>query len=108
MITLASLFELPEGFPFREEYVEVLLDNKEARVERIISSGQVSPKGFWYDQDEAERVVLLQGEAVLEFETGKETLRAGSERTILAHEKHRILSTSSEPPCIWVCIFYKA
>lgn len=107
MLTLESLYELPEGFPFEEEYVEVLLDNDEARVERIISSGQASPEGFWYDQDEVERVVLLQGEAVLAFEEGTETLRAGSSRTILAHEKHRILSTSKEPPCIWVCIFYK-
>ena len=37
------------------------------RIERIVSLGQASPPGFWYDQDEAEWVLLLAGAARLRF-----------------------------------------
>ena len=35
------------------------------RVERIVSTGQASPPGLWYDQDRAEWVLVLSGSAGL-------------------------------------------
>ena len=34
-----------------EEFLENLLDTSSIRVERIVSTGQTSPDGFWYDQN---------------------------------------------------------
>ena len=56
-----SLFaDLPSNLP--KELVEVLAENKHVRIERIISTGHASPDGFWYDQNEAEWVIVLKGE----------------------------------------------
>ena len=44
------------------------------RIERIVSTGQSSPPGFWYDQADDEFVVLLSGSARLRFEEGYVTL----------------------------------
>lgn len=38
------------------ELVTVLAENPQVRIERIISTGQASAAGFWYDQDEHEWV----------------------------------------------------
>ena len=50
-----------------EEQVTALLSAPGLRIERIVSTGQASPPGFWYDQDEAEWVLLLTGAALLRF-----------------------------------------
>ena len=49
------------------ERLETLLDRPGLRIERIVSTGQASPPGFWYQQADAEWVVLLAGEALLRF-----------------------------------------
>lgn len=36
------------------ETTEVLASRPGLRIERIVSLGQTSPSGFWYDQDETE------------------------------------------------------
>jgi cupin 2 domain-containing protein len=78
------------------------------RIERIVSSGNVSPDGFWYDQEEDEWVLLITGTAVLAFEDNRTVeLKAGDTLFIGAHEKHRIINTSSDPKCIWICVFMK-
>lgn len=100
-----SLMGLPAN-PKDEELVEDIFRTASFRVERIVSSGQTSPPGFWYDQEEDEWVALLQGEAVLEFEDGSaETLRSGEWVFLPAHMRHRVASTSVDPPCIWLAVF---
>lgn len=47
------------------------------RIERIVSHGHASPPGFWYDQEEAEWVAVLSGEAVLEFEVSTTAVDSG-------------------------------
>ena len=37
-----------------EETVQVLHQSRRVRVEKIVSYGQASPEGFWYDQPEDE------------------------------------------------------
>jgi hypothetical protein len=44
-----------------EEQRAVLAELPGARIERIVSTGQASPEGFWYDQDSTEFVVVLSG-----------------------------------------------
>lgn len=44
-----------------------MLEKPGLRIERIISTGQSSAPDFWYDQPEAEWVVLLSGAARLRF-----------------------------------------
>ena len=53
-----NLFRLPEKLP-QTEWLEVLEKRAGVRIERIISTGQSSPSGFWYDQTEDEWVALL-------------------------------------------------
>ena len=56
---LPNLFaDLPASLP--EELVEVLAEGRHVRIERIVSTGQASPDGFWYDQDETEWVCVLR------------------------------------------------
>lgn len=87
------------------EWVRTLLSGKGAlRMERIVSCGQVTPEGAWYDQDEDEWVVVLEGEAVLQYADGRElTLRRGDHVLLPRREKHRVAYTSC--PCIWLALF---
>ena len=86
------------------EITTVLAKNKNVRIERIISCGQTTG---WYDQKETEFVVLLSGNAKIEFENRVITpLSTGDTLLINPHEKHRVVYTSKEPPCVWLCVFY--
>jgi len=98
-----NLFDLPK-LPLSEELITILAENGSVRIERIISTGQMSD---WYDQSEAEFVALLQGEARVEFEDREITMIKGDCVMIKSHERHRVSFTSSEPPCVWLCVFYR-
>lgn len=101
-----NIFELPGELP-RQEITNLLLENESVRIEQIISAGQMSPDGFWYDQSEQEWVLLLQGTARLEFADGNiKQLEVGEHLLIPAHVRHRVAYTSKQPPCIWLCVFY--
>ncbi len=89
----------------QKEVADLLLKNPHVRVERIVSTGQASPPGFWYDQEETEWVALLAGRAALELEDKTVLLEAGDTYLLPAHCRHRVASTSAEPPCVWLCIF---
>ena len=91
-----------------QEIVDVLLRSDGLRIERIVSTGQCSPDGFWYDQDEHEWVVLLKGQAVLVFENPPERieLKAGNYLHISAHRKHRVESTAQNEPTVWLAVFH--
>ena len=59
---MENLYEaLPAG-QAEEQFLE-LLRRPGLRIERIVSTGQVSPPGFWYDQPQGEWIVVLQGRA---------------------------------------------
>jgi cupin 2 domain-containing protein len=100
----ANLFDLPK-LPGTEELFEPLIPDCGVLIERIVSTGQATPVGEWYDQERDEWVALLQGEALLSCEDGRVlALKAGDWVFISAHEKHRVERTSSEPPCIWLAV----
>lgn len=91
------------------EVFDKLLEKKELVIERIISTGQKSPDNFWYDQEKDEWILLLTGSATLILIEGESSilveLKKGDYLFIPAHLKHRVESTSSNEPTIWLAIF---
>jgi len=103
---LNNLFDLPK-LPIPEEQFDKLMEKNGVLIERIVSTGQVSPPGFWFDQDRDEWVVLIQGEAELEFEDGKIVrLKKGDHIMCPKDLKHRVTYTSVEPACIWLAVHF--
>jgi cupin 2 domain-containing protein len=92
------------------EVAETLVAAPAARIERIVSQGQASPPGFWYDQAEAEWVLLLEGAARLRFadEVEDRVLGPGDHVEIAAHRRHRVQWTDPDRPTIWLAVFYVA
>lgn len=90
------------------EAVQCLLARPGLRIERIVSQGQASPPGFWYDQDEGEWVLLLAGAAQLRFadETALHRLGPGDWLEIAPHRRHRVEWTDPSTPTVWLAIFY--
>jgi len=90
------------------EAVETLLARPGLRVERIVSHGQRSPPGFWYDQTEGEFVLLLAGAARLRFadEQADRALGPGDWLDIAPHRRHRVEWTDPVVPTVWLAVFY--
>jgi cupin 2 domain-containing protein len=97
--------DLPTNLP--DELLTTLLKAANIRIERIVSHGHASPKEFWYDQDEHEWVIVLQGAATLRFEDGSMEMKPGDFVNIPAHKKHRVEWTTPDEPTIWLAVFYK-
>ena len=71
MIAVHNLFAgIPPEMP--EEVFQEILRTETFRIERIVSRGQASPPGFWYDQETDEWVLLVSGSATLRFDDGRE------------------------------------
>lgn len=101
----SNLFtDLPSSLPV--ELFTTLLDAANLRIERIVSHGHASPEGFWYDQDQHEWVVVLQGAARLSIEGEIKELKTGDYINILAHQKHRVEWTTPDEPTVWLAVFY--
>ncbi|PSB04912.1 cupin [Merismopedia glauca CCAP 1448/3] len=104
---MGNIFDIPEILP-SEELFETILAQSNILIERIISSGQTTPLGQWYDQETDEWVILLQGEAELSYRDGTRlTMQTGDYVMIPAHHQHRVEYTSSNPVCIWLAIHIK-
>ena len=107
---IASLFaDLPRSAA-SDEQISELLSRQGLRIERIVSTGQCSPPGFWYDQPCGEWVLLIRGAARLRFadETEARPLRPGDFVDIAAHRRHRVDWTDPDQPTIWLAIHYAA
>jgi cupin 2 domain-containing protein len=89
-----------------EEQIERLVSGPDLRIERIVSTGQVSPPGFWYDQPDDEFVMLLAGAARLRFEEGNRILdmKPGDWIEIPARVRHRVEWTQADPPTVWLAV----
>jgi cupin 2 domain-containing protein len=86
-----------------DEIVTSLLDRPGLRLERIVSTGQTSPPGFWYDQPTDEWVLLIAGAARLEIDGENErTLSPGDYLLIPAHCRHRVAWTDPDQPTVWL------
>lgn len=99
--------DLPDAS--REEAFETLavMAARGATIERIVSRGQASPPGFWYDQDWDEWVLLLRGGAELEFADPSElvSLRQGDWLLIPAGRRHRVNVTDRDT--LWLAVHGK-
>lgn len=100
-----NIFENISQDKENEQFLKIIKNNT-VRIERIVSTGQISPDNFWYDQDENEFVVLLEGCAILEFEDKECELKKGDCINIESHIKHRIKYTDINGPTIWLAVFY--
>jgi cupin 2 domain-containing protein len=91
------------------EQIIPLVANENLRIERIVSTGQASPPGFWYDQDWAEWVLVLAGSAGLLFEAeaAPRVLRPGDYVHIPAHRRHRVAWTDAEHQTVWLAVHYR-
>jgi cupin 2 domain-containing protein len=96
--------DLPDAA--RSERFEELWRTTSFRIERITSSGQSSPPGFYYDQAWDEWVLVLQGWAIVHLEDPEEAihLSCGDWLIIGAHRRHRVQATSQTPPTIWLAV----
>lgn len=103
---MANIFSnIPSELP--NEIFEDIIITEKLRVERIISKGQTSPDIGWYDQNENEWIIVLSGYGVIEYINGaKVILKQGDYLNIKAHEKHRVIETSSDEATVWLAIFY--
>ena len=100
------LLNIPEKIS--EEIIEVLISSDIIRIERIISENHKSPKDFWYNQNENEFVMVLQGEGDILFDNGEIlSLKKGDYCFIPAHIKHRIERTSDKEKTVWLAVFFK-
>ncbi|OJA54503.1 cupin [Burkholderia ubonensis] len=99
----------PEGKRGGDERIDVLVTGQRLNVERIVSTGQASPEGFWYDDSRAEWVALLSGAAVLEFEVDStlHEMRPGDYVLIEPHCRHRVAWTHAEEQTVWLAIYHE-
>ena len=108
-----NLFELYPLSVQREEQFDILIESGQLeipggfRLERILSFGQTTPEGQWYDQDWAEWVAVIRGMAILAYENGETiTLRMGDHLVIPPNRRHRVTFTSDD--CFWLAFHYHA
>ena len=97
--------QIPEDLT-HEAFLEILSADG-VRIERIVSKGHTSPDSGWYDQEENEWVLVLEGSGTLEFEDGRQVvLEKGDYLNIPAHERHRVVRTDPDRPTVWLAVFY--
>jgi cupin 2 domain-containing protein len=108
MVNIAgNLFEHIRGEAADEEFTQ-LLAAEGLRIERIVSTGQASPPGFWYDQEWSEWVIVLAGSAglLLEGERTVRELRRGDYLLIPPGRRHRVEWTDGTGPTIWLAVHF--
>ena len=90
-----------------DEIFQDIFNNGQLKIERIISQGHSSPETGWYDQDKSEWVMVVEGEAIIEFEDGRETKLCKNDFLLLEpHRKHRVKWTSPDRKTIWLAVHF--
>ncbi|KJH71217.1 cupin domain-containing protein [Aliterella atlantica] len=98
------LIDIPTAIP--DEIFETIISTQNVKIERIISKGHKSESDFWYDQHQSEWILVIKGEARLQFEDKTIHLSTGDYLTIAPHQKHRVDWTTPEEETIWLAVFY--
>ena len=100
-----AIFEASVG-----EHVDQIVAAGNVRIERIVSHGEANAPDEWYDQDEAEWVLVLSGSAGLVFEGEAQelVLRGGDHVLIAPHRRHRVAWTDANEATIWLAVFWRA
>ena len=94
--------------PSGQEIFETLATLPGARIERIISHGQSTPDGQWYDQAWDEWVLVLSGRAELQIETeaSPRVLATGDYLLLPAGCRHRVAWTDPDQATVWLAIHF--
>ncbi|TJZ77613.1 cupin domain-containing protein [Chitiniphilus eburneus] len=89
-----------------EELFQTLTSTPGVRIERIVSTGQVSPDGFWYEQEETEWVLVLEGAARVAFADtpGEMVLGVGDYLLIAPGRRHRVNYTANRT--VWLAVWW--
>ncbi len=107
MIETGNLFaDLPARLAHEE--VTTLVSAPTVRIERIVSRGQSSATDFWYDQPQAEWVIVLAGAATVTFADDAAAVRLapGDYLHIPAHCRHRVDWTDPAQATVWLAVHY--
>lgn len=102
-----SLLELLPDATEAEQF-EMLVAQGNVRIERIVSRGQITPPGVWYNQQHNEWVLLLAGSTLLQFEGDDEfhRLEVGQWLLLPAHCRHRVAWVPPEEITIWLAVHW--
>lgn len=102
---VGSLLEGLPASPQPEELFTTLAALPGVRIERIVSTGQSSPDGFWYDQEWDEFVLLVAGSATLQVDgEGDRPLSPGDWVLLPARTRHRVAATAAGGPTVWLAV----
>lgn len=104
---MARVTNLLEDLPPDQgrEVFEALLQAPGMKLERIVSRGQVTPAGEWYDQTWDEWVMLLAGTARLLIEDeGAYDLGPGDAVLLPARCRHRVTWTDPKRATVWLAL----
>lgn len=105
VIKVENIFRATAGDLGKEDFL-TLLESNGVKVERVVSHAASSPQEFWYDQAHAEWVMIVRGQAALEFESGQRVeMKEGDYLTIPPHARHRVDQTGQET--IWLVVHLK-
>lgn len=90
------------------ESMETLVETGLVRIERIVSCGQATPEGEWYDQNMDEWVLLLSGcaELLIEQEAVPRRLTIGDYLMLPAGCRHRVTWTDPTQKTVWLAIHF--
>ena len=90
-----------------EELFTNILDHKGLKFQRIVSDAHITPKDEWYDQEDNEWLILIQGAAIISFEDEEDiTLKVGDYLNLPSHKRHRVSWTSEDEKTIWLVAHY--
>jgi cupin 2 domain-containing protein len=106
MIIDNIFLEIPDYI--HKEIFNIILETEHLKLERIISAGQATPPGEWYDQDTDEWVILLSGSAGLLFEGDEKVcvMKPGDHIHIPAHRRHRVEWTDPDQKTVWLALHF--
>ena len=90
------------------EIFETLMARGGVRIERIVSHGQATPEGEWYNQGHDEWVLVLSGRAglLIEGEVEPRELGPGNYVDLPARCRHRVTWTAPDEPTVWLAIHW--
>ena len=116
-MSLPSFGQLFANLPteFTSEVFESLVNSPSVRIERILSWGHTSPATGWYDQAWPEWVMVVQGEAVVDWVKSEadgaiavqsQRLQPGDYLLLPAHCRHRVAWTTPDQLTIWLAVHF--
>jgi cupin 2 domain-containing protein len=91
----------------KKEVFETLVQSGSIKIERIISRGQATPEGQWYDQENHEWVMVVKGKARIIYKDSERIeMGPGDYVNIPAHVKHRVEWTDPNEETVWLAVHY--